>query len=412
MNQHADDAKNLNLIGHHDLGGFGVGEGMSIQLARDGRRILWLAHEGPPKNFSALDVSDPRNPSLVVQTELPHKEVRSNSLEVVGDLMAVAYQTRGPGGLGDPGFGKDPAGVELFDIAKPGQPRSISFFNCAGPGSMGVHQLWFVDGETVHFAGGAEDFVPRNPLDCQFYRAIDVRDPAKPVEAGRWWFPGTREGDAEPPPPRHPRFDMGYRAHNTNVYPERPDRVYLGYLDGGAIILDIADRAHPKMVGHWNPHPPQNGFTHTLLPLFDRELLVISDETVTNNAEDGPKLTWVVDARLEQNLVPLSTLPMPPVEEYRHRGGRFGSHNLHENRPGPAFRSSELIFATFFNGGLRVFNIADPLRPVEVAHFVPAAPAKSPVGAIQINDVFVDENRIVYAADRSGGGIYILELEL
>ena len=58
---------------------------------------------------------------------------------------------------------------------------------------------------------------------------------------GRWWYPGTREGDDAPPPERHPVFDSGFRAHNTNVYPDRPDRVYLAYLDGGSFILDISD---------------------------------------------------------------------------------------------------------------------------------------------------------------------------
>ena len=75
-----------------------MGEGMSIQIAKDGRRIIWLAHESAPKNFTAVDVSDPRKPKVVVQTDLPQAYMRSNSLEVSGDIMAVAYQTqkRGP----------------------------------------------------------------------------------------------------------------------------------------------------------------------------------------------------------------------------------------------------------------------------------------------------------------------------
>ena len=37
---------NFKLLAHHGLDGFGgMGEGMSIQIAPDGRRILWLAHE-------------------------------------------------------------------------------------------------------------------------------------------------------------------------------------------------------------------------------------------------------------------------------------------------------------------------------------------------------------------------------
>jgi hypothetical protein len=56
---------NFNLLAHHELDGFGgMGEGMSVQIAPDGRRILWLAHESAPKNFTAVDVSDPRQPNL------------------------------------------------------------------------------------------------------------------------------------------------------------------------------------------------------------------------------------------------------------------------------------------------------------------------------------------------------------
>src|SRR5213596_3955493 len=91
-------ALNMKLLAQHELGGFGgLGEGMAMQLARDDRRILWLAHESAPKNFTGVDVTDPRAPRVVVQTELPHAKVRSNSLDVVGDVMAVAYQTQSVG---------------------------------------------------------------------------------------------------------------------------------------------------------------------------------------------------------------------------------------------------------------------------------------------------------------------------
>src|SRR5690606_10384711 len=116
---------------------------------------------------------------------------------------------------------------------------------------------------------------------------FDVRNPTKPVEVGRWWLPGTREGDAEPPPKRHPEgSDFGFRAHNTNVYPQRPDRCYLGYLDAGMIILDISDKSNPKVVSRWDNSPPYVGFTHTVLPLFDRGLMVVSDESVVDDAAE------------------------------------------------------------------------------------------------------------------------------
>ncbi|HEY9281439.1 MAG TPA: hypothetical protein VIP51_15315 [Eoetvoesiella sp.] len=398
-------AWNMDLLSHHELDGFGgLGEGMALQISPDGRRILWLAHESAPKNFTGVDVSDPRKPRVIVQTELPHAKVRSNSLDISGNMMAVAYQTNAPG--------LKPAGFDLFDISEPETPRLISHFDASGPHSRGVHTLWFVDGEYVHMASGAEDFEPHDPRDHQMYRIIDVRDPAHPVEAGRWWYPGTRVGDAVPPPKRlEGIYDMGFRAHNTNVYPQRPDRAYVAYLDGGTVILDISDKSQPRVVTNWRHSPPANGFTHTVLPLFQKELLIVSDESVQDDAADWPKLVWVLDGRDEENLLSISTLPMPELDVFSRRGGRFGAHNLHENAPAStSWKSEDIIIGTFFNAGVRAFDIRNPYQPREIAYFVPETPTLSPAGAIQINDVYVDENRIVYAVDRFAGGLYILEM--
>jgi hypothetical protein len=413
-------ALNMKLLGHHELAGFGgLGEGTNMQATKDGRRIVWMAHESAPKNFTAVDVTDPRNPKLVVQRDLPHGRMRSNSLDVVGDMMAVAYQVRAGGGNpNDPNAirenaGMKPAGIDLFDISTPEEPKLISHFDASGPHSLGAHCLWFVDGEYIHASMGAPDHKPRNPKDHQIYRIIDVRNPSTPVEAGRWWYPGTKDGDAEPPVPRHPRFDGGYRPHNINVYPERPDRAYIGYIDGGVVILDISDKAHPKEVSRLRYSPPYNGMTHTAMPLLKRDLLVLTDESNKDDAADWPKLMWIVDAREERNLVPISTLPMPPLEVFGRRGGRFGAHNIYENYPGPcAWRSDQIIVGTFFNAGVRVFDIANPYQPREIAYFVPGAPPLSPKGAIQMNDVFVDDRGLVYAVDRFSGGLYILEMTI
>jgi len=338
----------------------------------------------------------------VVQTDLPQAYMRSNSLETCGNLMAVAYQTQKKA--------QRPAGFELFDISSPEQPKSISFFDCSGAHSRGVHQLWFCDGEYVHTASGAPDFTPTHPNDDQFYRCIDVRNPAKPVEVGRWWMPGTRQGDNVMPPPRH-SLDKGYRAHNTNVYPQRGDRCYLAYIDGGMFILDISDKSNPRKVSHWTNSPPYTGFMHTVVPLFERGLMLVSDESTENNAKDWPKLIWVLDAREETNLVPIATCPMPDHRAYA-AAGRFGAHNIHENVPLPtAWQSDQIVLGTFFNGGLRAYDISNPYQPKEVGVFIPPAPPMAPTGTIQLNDVFVDEREIVYTVDRHVGGLYILEME-
>jgi hypothetical protein len=179
------------------------------------------------------------------------------------------------------------------------------------------------------------------------------------------------------------------------------------------VILDIADKSRPKLVARWRYSPPYNGFTHTVLPLFERNLLIVSDECVRDGGADWPKLVWVVDARVETNLVPIATFPTPPYDAFAKRGGRFGAHNLHENLPVPtSWTSDQIVIGTFFNAGVRAYDISNPYQPLEAAYFVPGAPALSPVGAIQLNDVYVDERRIVYTVDRHVGGLYILEMTL
>src|ERR1051325_4585817 len=48
---------NFKLLSHHMLDGFGgMGEGMSLQIAPDGRRVMWLPHESAPENLTPRDV--------------------------------------------------------------------------------------------------------------------------------------------------------------------------------------------------------------------------------------------------------------------------------------------------------------------------------------------------------------------
>ena len=65
------------------------------------------------------------------------------------------------------------------------------------------------------------------------------------------------------------------------------------------------------------------------------------------------------------------------------------------------------MYVTYFNAGLRVVDTADPENPREIAYYVPESPPGQ--GAVQINDVFVDRDGLMYVTDRISGGVYILE---
>ena len=75
-------------------------------------------------------------------------------------------------------------------------------------------------------------------------------------------------------------------------------------------------------------------------------------------------------------------------------------------RPGTLV-DSNTIYATWFNAGVRVFDISDAASPREIAYYVPEAPPGR--SSIQFNDILVDANGLIYATDRFRGGLYILE---
>ena len=133
---------------------------------------------------------------------------------------------------------------------------------------------------------------------------------------------------------------------------------------------------------------------------------MVTDEQVRDGPHAPQRAIRVVSTAGGQPRV-LALCP-PPAAGYDELPLRFGAHNLHENRPG-SYRSERLVFATYFSAGVRVYDLADPVHPAEVAHWVPEPPAGQPVP--QLNDLFVDSSGLIWATDRIGGGLYVLAPE-
>ncbi|MEA2247589.1 MAG: hypothetical protein QOH46_2118 [Solirubrobacteraceae bacterium] len=399
------EERNMRVIAHNDLGGGERGkggEGFTELRAKDGRRILYMANESGPTCFSVIDVTDARRPTVLKTIDVPGPNTRCNNLDASGNLLVVANQTEKAN--------QAPAGVQVFDISDRANPKQVGYFDAHGQFSRGAHYVWLADGRYMHVSTGMPDFQPRRPgLDDQIYVIVDLKDPAHPTEVGRWWSPGTRASDAEPLPTPN-RLDNGCRLHNVEVFPSRPDRAYLGYIDCGVVVLDISDKAHPKVVSRLDDSPPEPGFTHTVMPVHGGRTLVVTHEAVEDFCTDFPKLVTFLDARNPAALRRISFAPLPAnVADLCERGGRFGAHNVHENYPDElAFRSDDLIIGSFFNGGVRIYDIRNPARPREVAYEVPPAPAGSTVGSIQFNDAYVDDRGVIFAGDRFSGGLYVM----
>jgi hypothetical protein len=366
------DSDGLRVVGHSDLGGFGDG----MQVMRQGD-ALYVGHFGQTgKGTSILDVTDVSDPVLVRQWEAPPGS-HTHKVQVADGLLLVnEEQFRG----GDPFT----AGMVVYSLEDPFEPVRIGHFDSGG---IGVHRIWWTGGDHAYLSTTPDGFPGRILV------IVDMTDPQQPVEAGRWWAPRPGvEGVAEP---------ADARAIHHAVVDGR--RAYIGMWDRGMAIVDISDVGDPRTVSmlDWAP----GGESHTCLPLPGRHLVVTTDEAVTNRCEGEPHLVRVVDVSDELNPQVLAICPAPEGD-FCERGLRFGAHCLHENRPG-SYVSEEVVFATYFNAGLRVYDLADPADPVEIAHWIPETPPGQE--DVQINDVFVDAAGMVYATDRVLGGVYILE---
>jgi hypothetical protein len=243
------------------------------------------------------------------------------------------------------------------------------------------------------------------------FQIVDLSEPSEPRMVGAWWLPGGKPEDPDPWLPLDPNHNH-FQLHG--VIPNKAGtRAYASCTDAGMAILDITDKASPKVLSRINWCPPYGGYSHTSLPLEGRGIVVEVCETVGGGREaNGDKRIWLIDVRDDRQPVIISSFPEPkppesaPIGSFFDLGGRFGPHNCHENYA-HGFVSETLIFSTYFNGGLRATDISNQDRPEEVGYFVP--PPVPGQDACQINDVYVDKDKLVYITDRIKGGIYILE---
>ncbi|HWO71749.1 MAG TPA: hypothetical protein VNP94_13530 [Actinomycetota bacterium] len=369
----------LRLLGHSDLGGFGDG----MQVIREGD-ALYVGHVGPSgMGTSILDVSDPRAPRLVRQWPAPPGTHTHKVQLAEGMLLVNRERFRS-------GQGFEWGGFVVYRLDDPFAPEPIGEYRCTG---AGVHRMWWTGGRYVVASATPEGFRDRMLV------VVDLADPAAPVEVGRWWWPGQWEAGGEAPTwPTGRRF----AAHHALVH---GSRAYAGWGDAGMVILDLSDPAAPRPVGTLTGLA--GGDAHTCLPLPGRRLVVLSQESVHERCQEEERSIFVVDVSREDEPRVLARCP-PPEGDYCERGGRFGPHNLHEHRPG-SYASEEVVFATYFNAGVRVYDLAEPGRPRELAWWVPEPPPGQE--AIQLNDLYVDHEGLLFVTDRVGGGLYVLEPE-
>lgn len=394
-------AEGFELIAYHDLADK-PGFKLALQVVGE-RWYLYVTRFWQP-GVSILDVTDPASPTLVGEVLGPDDDnVATWQVQVADDLLVLGLEHRSPGWGGDPSAATA-EGLEFWDVADPLAPRRLSRF---AYGAKGTHRNHYAGGRHVHVAASMPGY------EGNVYSILDVADPTAPTEVGRWFLPEQWVAGTAPGTPTGPRISL-----HGPAYPEG-DRAYLPYGAAGVVVLDISDVRTPRMVSRLDIGAAfaSRIAMHTALPLPRRDLLVVNTEAIEERSEEPYNFAGLVDISDERapRLLSLLPVPEPPPDatypNFQRRGGRFGPHNQHHPQHGAPhlFDSDELVFMTWFNAGLRAYDISDPWLPREVGWFLPDDPTQRrgllPKTELvtQSEDVLVDARGVIYLTDKNHG---------
>jgi len=368
------NARNVTVVSHIDCPGGG-------QVWIDGT-TLYVAHMKAPAGTSTYDVADPRKPRLLAHVEIP-AGWHSHKVRAAGGVMVVNHERHGEGG--DQSFG---GGLGIYDVSTPAQPRLLTKWRTAGGG---VHRYDF-DGRYAYLSSTMEGYVGNIVV------ILDLKDPARPQEAGRWCIPGqeTATGAAAPIGGVRPRCHHPLRLG---------DRLYVSYWHHGIFILDVSDLAKPRLVSGLNTSPAHPHPTHTCLampmPLKGRRIMVVADEDVAKLRPSPPSFSWIFDISDERQPLPIASFDVEGLDQDgAPQPVMTGCH-----QPCEVVTGTVIPFA-WFAQGLRLVDIADPFRPREVGFFKPDPPEGCERASS--NDVTVDARGLIYLVDRQRG-VHMLE---
>lgn len=410
-------ARNIRALGHLDIAGGGQ------IVVQDG--FAYIGHMKPPMGTSIIDVRDPAAPGVVAHLPPPDEYSHTHKVRVVGDIMITNVEQdrrhflrKGEkiAGLRAEGLtdaqiagrlkvapadiaalqealarGYESGGFRIWDISDKAAPKLLSYVRTHG---FGVHRF-DMDARYAYISTEMEGYVGNILV------TYDIADPANPVEISRWHMPGQHIAGGETPTWE----GYGVRLHHAM---RCGDELWAAVWHAGFRVLDAHDMRAPKVIGSYAFPPAIPEPTHTVMPLEQpingHRYAVAIDEEHDHLPGRLHGFLWVMDVTDLQNMVPVAAWDLSERASpwAGQPGVRFGAHQFREKLDGT------LVYATWFAGGLRVLDLADPHLPVEVAHFIPEPGTGGPA---QSNDVDVDEAGLIYLLDRNNG-MHILEMTL
>ena len=213
-----------------------------------------------------------------------------------------------------------PAGFELFDISDAGEAEVDRVLRLLGPS---IRAACTSSGSAT---ANTSTWRRARPTSCRRIRSTTSSTAASTCAIRR---SRSRSAAGGCPAPSRATTCRRRRATAARQGLPRAQHQRLSAA-AGPLLSRLHRRRHvrPRHLRQGEPEadlvagtnsPPYTGFTHTVVPLFDRGLMLVTDESTENNAKDWPKLVWILDARDETNLVPIATCPLPDHKAYAAR---------------------------------------------------------------------------------------------
>jgi hypothetical protein len=350
-----------------------------------------------PHGTIIIDVKDPKHPKPLAEISMP-PGTHSHKVRAKDGIMVTNREILAARGLkGEVPPDDFHGGLGIYDVSNPEKPKHITNWDTSdtpGPAyARGVHRFDF-DGRYAYISPTCDGYIGNIMM------ILDLKDPARPEEVGRWWMPGQWQAGGEKP-------TWKGAAHRCHHPLRQGNRLYTSYWHGGFVILDIDDMTKPKFVSGLDWSPPFPWPTHTCLripfKIENRDIMVVTDEDVVRLEGCPPypaAFLWIVDITDEKHPTVISSFQLEdiPAEEQPYM---TGCHQPAEQ----GVLGTEIPVAWFAHG-LRIVDIARPHAPKEVAYFMPDVPPGS--ARVQSNDVTVDDRGLIYLLDRVRG-LHILE---
>lgn len=284
-------------------------------------------------------------------------------------------------------------GLRNYDVTDPAKPVLLSEFNTGEKGS-GTHMNFYDGGRYAFLDCGWDDQLRQESSERPYSNAlmiVDMSDPAKVKEVSRWWAPGqllSEEAEYRKYPFANDQSSWTGNHGGCTV----PIRVedggtvgYAGFGIFGMYVLDFSDITKPKIKGHAT-HPLENmgGIPyHTCYPTIAdasqpklQNLVIGVFEALEADCREPFHTSYVIDVKdpARPKIVGLFPRPMPhpdaPYADFCQARGRFSAHNM-QGWIAPGKQRPEIAAHTYFNAGLRIYDLSEPTEPKEVAYFVP-----------------------------------------